>query len=90
MQQTFVQLQDTESSVRKLFKYLIYHGNIQSSLDISNTDISKYPLISKNIVWTDFLFLAHMYKKSCCLTMLALALEAAVVASAWALQNVNP
>ena len=28
----------------------------QSSLDISNTDISKYPLISKNIVWTQFLF----------------------------------
>ena len=31
----------------------------QSTLDISNTDISKYPLISKNIVWTHFQFLLY-------------------------------
>ena len=30
---------------------------LQSTLDISNTDISKYPLISKNIVWITFLYL---------------------------------
>ena len=30
---------------------------IQSTLYISNIDISKYPLISNDIVWTTFLFL---------------------------------
>ena len=34
--------------------YVIYC--IKLTLVISNTDISKYPLISKNIVWTHFLF----------------------------------
>ena len=28
-----------------------------SALNITNTDVSKYPLISKNIVWTHFLFI---------------------------------
>ena len=29
----------------------------KSSLDILNTDVSKFTLISKNIVWTHFIFL---------------------------------
>ena len=32
---------------------------VQSSLDISNTDISKYSLISKNTIWTYFSFHLH-------------------------------
>ena len=31
----------------------------KSALAISITDISKYPLISENIVWTNFLFFLH-------------------------------
>ena len=42
---------------------LIYVCNrklsIHSTLDISNTDISKYRLISKNIEWTRFLLLIN-------------------------------
>ena len=30
---------------------------VQSALDVSNTDIAKYSLISKNVVKTDFPFL---------------------------------
>ena len=34
--------------------------SMQSALGISNTDISKYPLISWNIVWTVFLFVFNI------------------------------
>ena len=36
-----------------------YEHSIQSTLVISNTGISKYSLLSKNTVYTDFLFYIH-------------------------------
>ena len=39
------------------------HGRlVQLALVISDTDISKYLLILKNIVWAYFLTLAHLYE----------------------------
>ena len=39
------------------FDCIMLSGNKQTTLNISNTDISKHSIISKNIVWTHFLFL---------------------------------
>ena len=53
----------SEQSVESLIRWNIcavwvgYEHNIQSALLISNTGISKYSLLSKNTVYTTFLFL---------------------------------
>ena len=43
-------------SISVLAIMIIYVANIEATLNISNTDTSKYPLTSKNIVWTYFPF----------------------------------